>query len=139
MCLRFCVPAFQALFLSVVYIPVSRPSSTLRHSRVLVLCLCCTVSHSQAAASYLSVKTLCDNFDAETASMLSSVGGDEYATVAQLTYRQVWAGMQIAFVPSRNTPWFFLKEISSCGCLSTAEYEAACVFLHCLGPCFNDG
>jgi hypothetical protein len=42
---------------------------------------------SQAVGSYQSVKTLCDNFDAETATMLSAVGGDKYATVAQLTYR----------------------------------------------------
>ena len=72
--------------------------------------------------SYQSVKTLCDNFDRETAAMLSAVGGDEYATVALLTYRMVWAGQQLVFVPSKNTPWFFLKEISSCGCLQTAEY-----------------
>ena len=27
----------------------------------------------------------------------------------------------VVFSPSRNTPWYFLKEISSCGCLQTAD------------------
>jgi hypothetical protein len=74
-----------------------------------------------AFQSYESVKTLCDAFDAKTAVDLSAVGGDEYATVAQLTYRQVWAGQTLVWSPSRNTMWYFLKEISSCGCLQTAD------------------
>lgn len=64
-------------------------------------------------ASYTSVKVLCDTFDATTALQLSGAGGDEYATVSQLTYRQVWAGQMLVFSPVRNTMWYFLKEISS--------------------------
>ena len=67
------------------------------------------------------VKTLCDSFDADNAALLSGSGGDEYATVTQLTYRQVWAGQMLVFSPVRNTMWYFLKEISSCGCLQTAD------------------
>ena len=74
-----------------------------------------------AFQSYESVKALCDDFDATTAVDLSAVGGDEYATVAQLTYRQVWAGQMLVWSPTRNTMWYFLKEISSCGCLQTAD------------------
>ena len=74
-----------------------------------------------AFSSYAAVKTLCDAFDATTAAELSAAGGDEYATVAQLTYRQVWAGQMLVWSPTRNTMWFFLKEISSCGCLQTAD------------------
>jgi hypothetical protein len=72
-------------------------------------------------SSYSSVKVLCDTFDATTALQLSGAGGDEYATVSQLTYRQVWAGQMLVFSPVRNTMWYFLKEISSCGCLQTAD------------------
>jgi len=74
-----------------------------------------------AFAQGANVTAVCDAFDAATAAELSAVGGDEYATVAQLTYRQVWAGQMVVWSPSRATPWFFLKEISSCGCLQTAD------------------
>jgi len=76
---------------------------------------------ADAWASATATRELCDAFDASTAALLSSVGGDEYATVAQLTYRQVFAGQMLVFSPTRNTVWYFLKEISSCGCLQTAD------------------
>ena len=71
--------------------------------------------------SATAVRTLCSDFDASNAALLSSSGGDEYATVTQLTYRQVWAGQMLVYSPVRNTMWYFLKEISSCGCLQTAD------------------
>ena len=76
---------------------------------------------AQGWSSAGPVTTLCDDFDAATALKLSAAGGDEYATVAQLTYRQVWAGQMLVFSPVRNSMWYFLKEISSCGCLQTAD------------------
>jgi hypothetical protein len=71
--------------------------------------------------TYAAVKTLCDNFDQEQSTLLSSVGGDEYATIAQLTYRQVFGASALIWIPSKQTSWYFLKEISSCGCLNTAD------------------
>jgi hypothetical protein len=71
--------------------------------------------------STAATRGLCDSFDADTAALLSAAGGDEYATLAQLTYRQVFAGQMLVFSPVRNTVWYFLKEISSCGCLQTAD------------------
>lgn len=59
--------------------------------------------------------SLCDEFDADTAAMLSAAGGDEYATIAQLTYRQVWGGQMLVFSPSRNTMWYFLKVRAGAG------------------------
>ena len=70
---------------------------------------------AQAWSSAQAVRVLCDDFDAANAALLSSSGGDEYGTVTQLTYRQVWAGQMLVFSPVRNTMWYFLKEISSCG------------------------
>jgi hypothetical protein len=74
-----------------------------------------------AFSEYHAVIQACDAFDAETARMLTTVGGAEYATVAQLTYRQVFGAMQLVWVPSKADAWYFLKEISSCGCLNTAD------------------
>lgn len=76
---------------------------------------------SIAFGSYTAVRALCNGFDASTATMLSSVGGDEYATIAQLTYRQVFGASGLFWVPSKQAAWYMLKEISSCGCLDTAD------------------
>lgn len=73
---------------------------------------------------YEAVIATCNAFDARTADMLTAVGGAEYATIAQLTYRQVFGGTTLTWVPSKNTAWSFLAEISSCGsqsCLQTAD------------------
>jgi hypothetical protein len=76
---------------------------------------------SVAFSEYEAVLSACNAFDASNAKMLSSVGGDQYATVTQLTYRQVFGGMALVWIPSKSTVWYFLKEISSCGCLNTAD------------------
>lgn len=64
-----------------------------------------TAMLADSVASYDTVKILCDTWDADTAAMLSAAGGDEYATIAQLTYRQVFAGQMLVFSPVRNTVW----------------------------------
>lgn len=75
----------------------------------------------QAFQQYQAVRAACDRFDAKTAAELAAAGGDKYASIAQLTYRQVLGAMQLVWMPSKNTPWYFLKEISSGGCLNTAD------------------
>jgi len=74
-----------------------------------------------AHADYSSLRRRCDSFDAETSLELSAAGGDEYATIAQLTFRQVLGASALVWVPSKSAAWYFLKEISSCGCLNTAD------------------
>lgn len=83
-----------------------------------------TAMLTAAHDGYEAVIATCNAFDARTADMLTAVGGPEYATIAQLTYRQVWGGTTLTWVPSKNTAWAFLAEISSCGaqsCLQTAD------------------
>ena len=76
---------------------------------------------AQAFEQYDAVRTACDSFDAKTKVDLTAAGGAKYASISQLTYRQVLGAMQLAWMPSRSTPWYFLKEISSGGCLNTAD------------------
>lgn len=57
-----------------------------------------------AHVSYDAVRTLATDFDARTAALLSSVGGDEYSSVTQLVYRQVVAGAALVWIPSKNEP-----------------------------------
>jgi hypothetical protein len=45
-----------------------------------------------------------------------------YATLTQAIYRQaLGGGSSLVWIPSKDTAWFFVKEISSCGCLQTAD------------------
>jgi hypothetical protein len=74
-----------------------------------------------AHTSYAAVVSVVNAFDAKAAADLSAVGGDEYATLAQLVYRQVFGAAALFWVPSKQTAWYMAKEISSCGCLNTAD------------------
>ena len=76
---------------------------------------------ASAHSSYAAVVSVVDAFDAKAARDLSGVGGDEYATLAQLVYRQVFGAAALFWVPSKQTAWYMAKEISSCGCLNTAD------------------
>lgn len=83
-------------------------------------------------STYHSITLECAGFDESNGKLLASVGGDEYATVTQLAYRQVFGAMALVWIPSKNTPYYFLKEISSCGCLNTQDviYPAFPQILH---------
>jgi Domain of unknown function (DUF4965)/Domain of unknown function (DUF5127)/Domain of unknown function (DUF1793)/Domain of unknown function (DUF4964) len=59
-------------------------------------------------------------FDENLMADLSRVGGEQYAEVAALAYRQAFGANKLAIGPDGN-PLMFLKEISSCGCAQTAD------------------
>lgn len=59
-------------------------------------------------------------FDENLMGDLARVGGEQYADVAALAYRQAFGANKLA-MGSDNTPRMFLKEISSCGCAQTAD------------------
>ena len=44
---------------------------------------------SQALINYTNIRTECNNFDIELVNNLTSAGGDVYATLTSLAYRQV--------------------------------------------------
>jgi len=61
------------------------------------------------------------NFDKELIANLSKVGGDKFATLGSLVYRQVLGGTQAVWNPVAKEPWVFMKEISSDGDVSTVD------------------
>jgi len=63
----------------------------------------------------------CAAFDADLISRLTARGGDEYATLGSLVYRQVTGGTQAVWNPVLKEPWVFMKEISSDGDVSTVD------------------
>jgi hypothetical protein len=84
----------------------------------------------RAERDYSSLRAQSGEFDAELMAGLTRVGGEHYAEVAALAYRQAFAANTLAEGPDGN-PLMFLKEISSCGCAQTADviYPESPLFL----------
>lgn len=73
-----------------------------------------------AERDYSSLKMRSEQFDDHLMADLSQVGGEQYAEVAALAYRQAFGANKLAIGPD-GKPLMFLKEISSCGCAQTAD------------------
>jgi len=76
-----------------------------------------------------------DLFDATLITALQKVGGDQYATLGALVYRQVTGSVMMTWNDRLQTKWLFMKEISSDGDVSTVDviYPAS-PFLLYLAP-----
>ena len=84
----------------------------------------------KAAADYESLKKRCEKFDAELMADLRKAGGEKYARLAALAYRQCFAAGK--FVADANgKPISFCKENHSNGCIGTSDvfYPMAPQFL----------
>lgn len=79
---------------------------------------------------YEPLTARCRQFDEELMADLGRVGGEDYALVAALAYRESFAAQGLA-VDYDGTPLSFPKENSSCGCVSTVDviYPAAPILL----------
>ena len=83
-----------------------------------------------AARDYESLRKRCEAFDEELMSDLRKAGGEKYARLCALAYRQCFAGGK--FVADANgQPLQFCKENHSNGCISTSDvfYPMAPQFL----------
>lgn len=71
-------------------------------------------------------------FDAALAAELVRTGGERYATLASLAFRQTTGAMTVVWHEQRNRTWAFMKEISSDGDVSTVDviYPAAPFFVY---------
>ena len=74
----------------------------------------------KAAADYDSLKQRCEKFDAELMSDLRKVGGEKYAQLCALAYRQTFAGNKIV-ADANGQPLMFPKENFSNGCIGTVD------------------
>ena len=84
----------------------------------------------KSAAEYESLKKRCEQFDAELMADLRKAGGEQYARLAALAYRQCFAAGK--FVADANgQPLQFCKENHSNGCIGTSDvfYPMAPQFL----------
>lgn len=74
----------------------------------------------KAESDYESLKTRCERFDSKLMADLSKVGGDKYALMCALLYRQCLAGNKLA-ADSAGMPMLFPKENTSNGCIATVD------------------
>jgi hypothetical protein len=79
---------------------------------------------------YEPLTARCRQFDEELMADLGRVGGEDYALLAALAYRESFAAQGLA-VDYDGIPLSFPKENSSCGCVSTVDviYPAAPILL----------
>jgi hypothetical protein len=69
---------------------------------------------------YESLSAKCKAFDQELMADLKRAGGEKYAALAALAYRQTLAGNKLTAAPD-GTPLLFPKENFSGGCISTVD------------------
>lgn len=89
-----------------------------------------TAMLQNAERDYNGLEAECEKFDRKLVADLGRAGGEQYALLASLAYRQAFAANKLATDPSGNL-LMFLKEISSCGCAQTADviYPESPLFL----------
>jgi hypothetical protein len=75
---------------------------------------------AQAATDYLALLQRCKEFDAQLLADLRTLGGEPYARLCALAYRQTLAGNKIV-ADAHGQPLMFSKENFSNGCIGTVD------------------
>lgn len=83
-----------------------------------------------ARTEYVALKSRCEAFDAELMADLTRTGGEKYARLCALAYRQCLAAHKLA-ADFDGTPLFLSKENFSNGCIATVDvtYPSSPLFL----------
>jgi hypothetical protein len=91
-----------------------------------------TALMTQSIREYSSIISKLVTFNDKLVADLTRVGGDKYATIASVAYRQALGGMKLVYNDQYQMPWYFLKEISSDGDVSTVDviYPASPILLY---------
>jgi hypothetical protein len=90
---------------------------------------------AQAASDYTGLMAKCERFDKKLNEETTRAGGERYAQLCALAYRQAIAGGKIAAGPG-DVPLFFPKECFSNGCIETVDviYPASPFWLRYCTP-----
>eukprot|EP00027_Filamoeba_sp_ATCC50430_P018881 CAMPEP_0168578218 /NCGR_PEP_ID=MMETSP0413-20121227/21212_1 /TAXON_ID=136452 /ORGANISM="Filamoeba nolandi, Strain NC-AS-23-1" /LENGTH=717 /DNA_ID=CAMNT_0008612043 /DNA_START=1 /DNA_END=2154 /DNA_ORIENTATION=+ len=74
----------------------------------------------------------CNTLDTKVMEDLTNIGGQHYNTIGSLVFRQAFGACKLVWNADKKVPWYFLKEISSNGDLSTVDviFPAAPIFLY---------
>jgi hypothetical protein len=84
----------------------------------------------KSAADYESLKKRCEKFDKDVMRALTKAGGERYASICALAYRQCYAANKVV-ADASGQPLMFPKENFSNGCIGTVDviYPMAPQFL----------
>lgn len=74
----------------------------------------------EADRDYTSIVTRCEAFDAELIQDMKNAGGDDYAVIGNLAYRQALAANKVV-ADKTGMPLMFSKENFSNGCMGTVD------------------
>ena len=74
----------------------------------------------KAAEEYESLKQRCEKFDTELMAALTKAGGEKYARLCSLAYRQCYAANKVV-ADENGQPLMFPKENFSNGCIGTVD------------------
>jgi hypothetical protein len=83
-----------------------------------------------AEAEHAALLARCDRFDADLLKEAAAIGGDSYARLCALVWRQTMAANKLVAAPD-GRPLFFSKECFSNGCIGTVDvtYPSSPFFL----------
>ncbi|MGE5609685.1 MAG: glutaminase domain-containing protein, partial [Bacillota bacterium] len=86
---------------------------------------------STAAKDYAALSKQCEAYDARLMADLTKAGGERYARVSALAFRQCIAAHKLVASEDGKTPLYFSKENFSNGCIDTVDvtYPSAPFFL----------
>lgn len=86
-----------------------------------------TIADAMAAAitEYPAMRTRSIAHDDALLSNLTAAGGEKYAAVSGLAYRQTLAATKLVWNHDRSTMWNFLKEISTNGDMQARTQKSA--------------
>lgn len=68
-----------------------------------------------ARNEWSKIATRCEQHDTELRANLTAVGGDEYAAIGSLAYRQTLSALKLVWNEEKQEEWLFVKEISTNG------------------------
>ena len=63
----------------------------------------------------------CEQHDADLWANLTAVGGEEYAAIGSLAYRQTLSALKLVWNEEKQEEWLFVKEISTNGDMQTMD------------------
>ena len=80
-----------------------------------------TTMVEEAKHSYLDVRMKVRTFDAQLAKMAEGLGGEKYARIAELAWRQSFAACKFVASPNRTEPYLMSAENGSGGMIATVD------------------